>query len=125
MTVPQVLQRVAALACLVAVHAQQALVSPAGCDWASLPTRVAGAESACCLGLAADLPWSAVGGVAGVPCGRPAPSACSVDCAIKLVPLVNGTCAPLLGALFDASDGARDGDPSLTPQTNTHTHTHS
>ena len=73
------------------VPAQQALlVSPPGCDWASLPARIAGAESACCLGLSADLPWPIAGGAVGSSCGASGPPACSVDCAIKLVPLVNG-----------------------------------
>ena len=85
------------------------IISPVGCDWARLPAQVAGAESACCLGLAADLPWPAAAGAASG-CGGLAPPTCSVDCAVKLVPLVNGSCAPLLGEIFDAADGARDGD---------------
>ena len=88
-------------------------ISPAGYDWAGLPDQVAGAESAYCLGLAADLAWPAAEGAAGG-CGGPATPTCSVDCAVKLAPLVNGSwSAPLLGELFDTADSARDGDHAI------------
>ena len=82
-------------------------ISPSGCDWNSLPDAVLGINRACCLGLSADVPGVAVPPDFCEP--GTAQHGCSVACAVALLPLVNGSCAPLLAVLFDHSDGTRDG----------------
>ena len=95
--------------CQASAAAMPMTIIPAGCDWAGLPAGGAGGDSACCLNLADDLPWPASVGEAADGCGGLDPATCSVNCAVKLVPLVNGACAPLLAELFDVADGAHDG----------------
>eukprot|EP01052_Picozoa_sp_SAG31_P012497 SAG31_NODE_733_length_12491_cov_7.073112_2_plen_91_part_00 len=72
-------------------------IAPVGCDWDALPAALEAVDSACCLGLKGQLPWPEpdTGSAPASGSCSSGKEQCSMQCAVALLPLTNGTCAPL------------------------------
>ena len=98
-----------------------------GCDWDGLPERIAEVDSVCCFP-EADPPSPSTPAAAlplgclspplqmGAPAGSASANQCTVQCAVKLVPLLNGTCGGMMHRLFDGADGVLDGRAAVLDQ---------
>ena len=104
---------------------QLIIPSTEGCDWDAFPQMLAAVDSVCCF------PTVEPPSQGGLPLGcLSAPpllraqngstdiniNQCSVECALRLLPLLNGTCGSLLHLLYDSADGERDGRAAVFDQ---------
>jgi len=76
-------------------------ISNSSCPWGILEDKLGAVDGACCLGSG-----EAGCGEAG---GGDEEGQCTVACATKLLPLVEGGCRPILNLLYDTDDGEPDG----------------
>jgi hypothetical protein len=78
------------------------------CNLATLPPLLSAADEACCLGLSNS---SSLLAKCTVPEGMA--YSCDTNCAMRLLPLVDGNCYGTLSLLYDARDEKRDGVASI------------